>query len=265
MKIAIQFFAQLRYWEKQSSVFDLIEAFEECGSTVDVYGTFWEDDYSVEMMEQNKFDYFKDVHLIDMPDDYLIDLWRSKYCLLKSRNYRLKYQIKNNIKYDFVILASPDTIFENINKEEIENFFKQHKKINYIYHLWFTLPVRYSSEACIPYRDDDQAILATEDAANIFSLGFNYIQLSQDSHFIPRYHMDNVSTGKLYNLTTSTLCFDFPIFNIDLINIKHVKESNLDAANRDFADYSTELRLIQRFEDLETFVKGIMNEDGQNE
>ena len=255
MKIAIQFFAQLRYWEKQSSVFDLIEAFEECGSTVDVYGTFWKDDYSVEMMEQNKFDYFKDVHLIDMPDDYLVDLWRSKYCLLKSRNYRLKYQIENNIKYDFVILARPDTIFFNISKENIENFFKQHKEINYIYHLWFHSPVRYSLDACIPYRDDDQAILATEDAANIFSLGFNYIQLSQDSHFIPRYHMDNVSASKLYNLTTGTLVQNFPIFNIDLINIKYMKESNVDTGNRGILYDVSELRLIQRFEDLEIFIK----------
>jgi hypothetical protein len=34
-----------------------------------------------------------------------------------------------------------------------------------------------------------------------------------------------------------------------------MKESNVDTGNRGFADYVPELRLIQRFEDLEIFIK----------
>jgi hypothetical protein len=152
-------------------------------------------------------------------------------------------------------LTRPDVIFFNISKENIENLHRRHRQINYIYHLWFSNFIHYSLEARIPYREEDKFIFATEDAANIFSLGFNYIQLSQDSHFIPRYHMDNVSVSKLYNLTTSIMNQTFCICNWEVFKVKYMKDSNVDTENQGFADYRPKLKLIQRFEDLEALIK----------
>lgn len=119
MKFAIEVFGQLRLWEIQSSLPKLKSFLIDHNFEVDTYGTFWNDEYTLNMFKNKKLTFFDKVNLIDEPP--------FEYGTLKKYYYNLKYSTEqrqaSNKSYDIVLQCRSDLNFE-LDADASELIFK---------------------------------------------------------------------------------------------------------------------------------------------
>lgn len=264
-KIAFQVFGKLRLWdhskyftnEQMKSMPDgyipfLIKKMNSIGIKVDVYGTFWKDDYSQKMLDQNKFHYFTKVNLIEPQEDAEEGLWNYGYCLLKARNNRLRHTIENNIKYDFVLSIRPDVYIVDINASEIERLYKHQPKVNFMFKVFGQKEIKYGSSK--PFDTDDKSFMGTYEGMNLFSLGFNHMHLNKDNCYYSSYHTDPCSFINMFSLDYTATSQSYDMYKVNLIRhdqIKRLYEKNL----KHIPDWDLNLRAVQDEEEIINIIK----------
>lgn len=247
-RVAFQLFGQLRMWEEQIYLLPLIDAFKENDCEVDVFGTFWDEPYSREMVDKDKMGIFNRLDLIPLPEDYLQGLWRWGYSLLKSRNHRLKYQLQNNIEYDLVVALRPDLYIGNPNTKAIGELLKAYSAKKYIYKVWFQKVI--SNSSIKPFDVDDKSFIGTEEAMNLFCLGFNHVHSNPDSIFHSAYHTDPIAYVKMFSLLVEPYNIVAPIAAMDLMRHQHLKKLGFTTEPH----YDTALKSVKTMDDIRKIV-----------
>lgn len=261
--IAVQVFGQLRMWEDHE--IGIVEYTEEpiMGShykeffkflkthadSVDVFGTFWDDEYARENVNNGKFDYFTELELVPIPEVIYKGLWRWGYCLMKSRNLRKKYQNQTNKTYDLVIMMRPDLRISAKEEKVYKEFLDTLKNKQMIYRTWFQKEI--SNSSIKPFDVDDKVIYATEEAADLFCLGFNHLHNNIESHLHSAYHTDPICYVKLFNLLVSPFNIVAPFADFDLIRHHYLKDIDLTTEPQ----YDEELKKVKTLDEVKNIVK----------
>ena len=255
--IAVQIFGQLRMWENSEQYRDFFEFLNTHVDSVDVFGSFWDDEYSRENHRAGKFNFFTDLELVPIPEVIYQGLWRWGYCLMKSRNLRKRYQNKTNKTYDFVIMMRSDLRIdigyeederENV-REILKTFLNTLTSKQMIYRTWFQKEI--SNSSVKPYDVDDKVIYATEEAADLFCLGFNHLHNNPDSPFHSAYHTDPISYVKMFNLLVSPFNILAPFAWFDLIRHHYLKDIDLTTEPQ----YDEELKKVKTLDEVKNIVK----------
>ena len=119
-KIAIELFGQLRMWDSQN-ILDLKEYLNSKDIAVDIFGTFWDDEYTNRTLDLSS-NIFKKLQLLEEPERDTADLFKYFYSLSNSIKQRKIYQTKHNINYDFIIHSRNDLEFTmRHNADELLN------------------------------------------------------------------------------------------------------------------------------------------------
>ena len=131
-KIAFQLFGQLRFWpESTNTIIPFIEKLKKDGHSVDIYGTFWDDEYAQkQFIPRPKIDIFKKLNLIQEPDDIAPLTLEKYYCSLTQSNL---CRSNEGINYDLIIAMRPDLTIraDAMNEDDIfKNIFNILDKIN---------------------------------------------------------------------------------------------------------------------------------------
>lgn len=259
--IAVQVFGQLRMWEDHeigrvdgkpvmgSQYREFFKFLNTQADSVDVFGTFWDDEYSREKVADNRFDFFTDLELIPIPEVIYKGLWRWGYCLLKSRNLRKKYQHKTNKSYDLVIMMRPDLRISFGKDKILEDFLNTLKNKQMIYRTWFQKEI--SNSSVKPFDVDDKVIYATEESADLFCLGFNHLHNNTDSPFHSAYHTDPICYVKMFNLLVSpfNMLADFAQFDLQ----RHWYLKDIDLTTE--PQYDEELKQVKTLDEVKNIVK----------
>ena len=264
-KIAFQVFGKLRLWDHTKYFTDqeikkmpdgyipyLIKKMNSIGIKVDVYGTFWKDDYSQKMLDNNKFYYFTKIDLIEPQKDAEKGLWNYGYCLLKARNNRLKHTIENNIKYDYVLSIRPDVYIAGINTTEIEKLYHHQSRVNYMFKLFGQKGINYISVK--PFETDDKSFIGTYEGMNLFSLGFNHIHLNKDNCYYSAYHADPCSFINMFSLDYTSTSNSYDMYRVNLIRHNQIK-SLYDKGLKHIPDWDSDLRAIQDEDEIINIIK----------
>jgi hypothetical protein len=252
--IAVQVFGQLRMWENPTYYIDFFNFLKTQADSVDIFGTFWDDEYSKEKLEGNKFDFFTETELIPIPETIYKGLWRWGYCLLKSRNFRKKYQFKNKKNYDLVIMMRPDLRIKIGEQKTLSQFLNTIKNKQMIYRIWFQKEI--SNSSIKPFDVDDKVFYATEETADLFCLGFNHLHNNIDSPFHSAYHTDPICYVKMFNLIVSPFNLTANFANFDLIRHHYLKDINLTTEPQ----YDEELKKVRTLDEVKNLVKKHLDE-----
>ena len=135
-RIALQLFGQLRFWPEQKTIIPFVDKLKDDGYSVDIYGTFWNDEYTRNLNTHGKLDIFSKLNLIEEPDNALaFTLEKYYYCLSQSNLCRSK----EGIDYDLIIAMRPDLnikVTKDINNfENIFNILEQVNNKPVIFHV----------------------------------------------------------------------------------------------------------------------------------
>jgi|TARA_B110000046_G_C12993232_1_gene398811 hypothetical protein len=135
-RIALQLFGQLRFWPEQKTIIPFVDKLRDAGYLVDIYGTFWNDEYTMNLNTHGKLDIFSKLNLIEEPDNAEpFTLEKYYYCLSQSNLYRSK----EGIDYDLIIAMRPDLnikVTKDINNfENIFNILEQVNNKPVIFHV----------------------------------------------------------------------------------------------------------------------------------
>jgi hypothetical protein len=135
-RIALQLFGQLRFWPEQKTIIPFVDKLRDAGYLVDIYGTFWNDEYTMNLNTHGKLDIFSKLNLIEEPDNAKpLTLEKYYYCLSQSNLYRSK----EGIDYDLIIAMRPDLnikVTKDINNfENIFNILEQVNNKPVIFHV----------------------------------------------------------------------------------------------------------------------------------
>ena len=135
-RIALQLFGQLRFWPEQKTIIPFVDKLRDAGYLVDIYGTFWNDEYTRNLNTHGKLDIFSKLNLIEEPDNAEpFTLEKYYYCLSQSNLYRSK----EGIDYDLIIAMRPDLnikVTKDINNfENIFNILEQVNNKPVIFHV----------------------------------------------------------------------------------------------------------------------------------
>jgi len=247
-KIAIQLFGQLRMWEDQEYLKPFISFLKEQASSVDVFGSFWNDEYSQQNINKYNTDIFTEYELVPIPDKIFKGLWRWGYCLLKSRNLRYRYQFKNNKRYDLVIMMRPDLYIKIAKPELLERFLNSIVAKKYLYKIWTQKVI--SNSSVKPFDVDDKCFYATPEAADIFCLGFNHIHNNPENNSHSAYHTDPVSFIKTFNLIVEPFNIIAPFANFNLIRHQYLAQKGLTTEKID-----DKLKSLKTLDEVKNLVK----------
>jgi hypothetical protein len=247
--IAIQIFGQLRMWENVDQYKDFINFLRTQAESVDVFGSFWDDEYSRANYNEDKFDFFTDLELLPIPKVIYQGLWRWGYCLIKSRNLRKKYQSRTNKTYDFVIMMRPDLRIKVGEEKTLGSFLSTLKNKQMIYRTWFQKEI--SNASVKPFDVDDKVFYATEEAADLFCLGFNHLHNNIESPFHSAYHTDPICYVKMFNLLVSPFNIIAPFATFDLIRHQYLKDLKLTTEPQ----YDEELKKVKTLDEVKNIVK----------
>ena len=204
MKIAIQYFGELRFFDIFSQ---LLEEYREEAIkndySVDFHMTTWDNDYT-RNLDLSIFDSY---HLIESPQDGILSLLPKKqskenregrsrgffnpsYSMFRGAYNRFKYQKENDIHYDWIILIRPDFIFTTKYFNSFVKEMKRKKKIDdscdfrIIYHsVKKSLVSKWSS-----FNGQDAFWVGTQEAIDLFCKNFHLCFLNDDGSFIATYH-----------------------------------------------------------------------------
>jgi hypothetical protein len=247
--IAIQIFGQLRMWENVDQYKDFINFLKTQAESVDVFGSFWHDEYSRTNYNEDKFDFFTDLELLPIPKIIYQGLWRWGYCLIKSRNLRKKYQNRTDKTYDFVIMMRPDLRIKIGEEKTLGSFLSTLKNKQMIYRTWFQKEI--SNSSVKPFDVDDKVFYATEESADLFCLGFNHLHNNTESPFHSAYHTDPICYVKMFNLLVSPFNIIAPFANFDLIRHHYLKDIKLTTEPQ----YDEELKKVKTLDEVKNIVK----------
>ena len=128
-RIALQLFGQLRFWPEQKTIIPFVDKLRDAGYLVDIYGTFWNDEYTMNLNTHGKLDIFSKLNLIEEPDNAEpFTLEKYYYCLSQSNLYRSK----EGIDYDLIIAMRPDLEIkvDTTHNGTLGNIFNILDKIN---------------------------------------------------------------------------------------------------------------------------------------
>lgn len=127
-RIALQLFGQLRFWPEQKTIIPFVDKLRDAGYLVDIYGTFWNDEYTMNLNTHGKLDIFSKLNLIEEPDNAEpFTLEKYYYCLSQSNLYRSK----EGIDYDLIIAMRPDlNIKATKDINNFENIFNILEQVN---------------------------------------------------------------------------------------------------------------------------------------
>jgi len=128
-RIALQLFGQLRFWPEQKTIIPFVDKLKYDGYSVDIYGTFWNDEYTRNLNTHGKLDIFSKLNLIEEPDNAIaFTLEKYYYCLSQSNLCRSK----EGIDYDLIIAMRPDLeiIVDTTHNGTLGNIFNILDKIN---------------------------------------------------------------------------------------------------------------------------------------
>ena len=127
-RIALQLFGQLRFWPEQKTIIPFVDKLRDGGYLVDIYGTFWNDEYTRNLNTHGKLDIFSKLNLIEEPDNAEpLTLEKYYYCLSQSNLYRSK----EGIDYDLIIAMRPDlNIITKKNMGKFGNIFNILEQVN---------------------------------------------------------------------------------------------------------------------------------------
>ena len=127
-RIALQLFGQLRFWPEQKTIIPFVDKLKDDGYLVDIYGTFWNDEYTRNLNTHGKLDIFSKLNLIEEPDNALaFTLEKYYYCLSQSNLCRSK----EGIDYDLIIAMRPDlNIITKKNMGKFGNIFNILEQVN---------------------------------------------------------------------------------------------------------------------------------------
>ena len=128
-RIALQLFGQLRFWPEQKTIIPFVDKLKDDGYSVDIYGTFWNDEYTRNLNTHGKLDIFSKLNLIEEPDNALaFTLEKYYYCLSQSNLCRSK----EGIDYDLIIAMRPDLEIkvDTTHNGTLGNIFNILDKIN---------------------------------------------------------------------------------------------------------------------------------------
>lgn len=242
MKIALQLFGHLRFWEQQT----VVEAVKKiANSEVDIYGTFWKDEYSVEIDNNNGFKDFKFLELLEEPQfkSKRAPLTRYSYLLQTSKNSRMKIQLKEGIYYDYILVCRPDVHLLLPNDDRIQKFRNKLKNsvdqftIDTFSELNFKGPGKH-------FYIDDKIFGGKQEGINIFCGIYNHIYHTDSSMFVPGHHVDPSISIKLYNLFINRILD----IRVSLTRLEHFKKQNFSSSID--SGLLTSLRSMQRIEEL---------------
>ena len=126
-RIAIEYFGQLRQWELNVSTGRLVSFLTNRGYDVDVFGTFWDDDYTHSQIELDRFKEFQALLLVEEPELLYEDrnptLKKYFYSLQNSNELRRAYRSKHKLKYELVLMLRPDINFK-IDSDKFDKTLK---------------------------------------------------------------------------------------------------------------------------------------------
>jgi len=245
-RVSIELFGQLRFWELQKTLPSFIQTINKLGYEVDLFGTFWKDNYSTNLLEQGKLTIFDNLQLIEEPSAPLGSLLQYYYCLRESIEFRKKF----NRNYDFYIIARPDlklTFWEGY-RTLFDNFIKKWNEIN--------VPTVYNLDKFQPDtgRMDDKILSANKEALDIISnLYTTYVEVDEDAILKLEYHR---SLGK-YLVEKKVNILEIPKwFSYDLI--RHSLQRELDFDDGVFVDgkfLRNEAKKIQNYKEYIWFTE----------
>tara|TARA_Y100000389_G_scaffold180766_1_gene195856 strand:- start:329 stop:1156 length:828 start_codon:yes stop_codon:yes gene_type:complete len=173
-KIALQLFGQLRFWPEQKTITPFIEKLKKYGYSVDIYGTFWNDEYTQkQFIPRPEVDIFKKLNLIQEPDDAQPQTLEKYYYSLSQSNL---YRSNEGIDYDLIIAMRPDlNIFtDSMNEDDVfKNIFNILDKVNKKPTLFHTHHKIVINKSGCELRMEDKIIIANPPAidklSNIYS------------------------------------------------------------------------------------------------
>jgi len=209
-KIAFQLFGQLRFWPEQNTIIPFIEKLKKDGHSVDIYGTFWNDEYTQkQFIPRPKIDIFKKLNLIQEPDDStLLTLEKYYYSLSQSNLCRSN----EGINYDLIIAMRPDLniVADSMNEDDIfKNIFNILDKINkkpVIFHTHHK-----TSKQFLHHRMEDKIIIANPSA------------IDKLSNIYSNYHSGNDKSGAYHSYN----------FEYHTSLLRHVKKLDILEIYRD--------------------------------
>ena len=242
-KIAIQFFGQLRYVEVQHSIYSFLKYFRDRGFEVDLYGTFWDDEYTVKQVKTGSFKDFKSVKLLPEPKLNDGDLKKYFYSLEKTINQRKG-------KYEFIIFCRYDIDFI-INEEfSLSKFYEKVLDQLGKPSIFFIPNTRYDN------RIDDKLFICNQPGAE--KICHTYSKFKNKELNIPllRYHTSLLDSIKFFKLE---LFENIKFFSYNLIRHEFEKDIKLDHT----LEYDGELLrdYIKKFQDFYKMKKFLENFD----
>ena len=242
-KIAIQFFGQLRYVEVAHSIYPFIKYFRNRGFEVDLYGTFWDDDYTEKQIREGQFVGYKSVNLISEPKVKKGDLQKYFYSLEKTLNQR-----KGD--YEFIIFCRYDLEF--IIDEEF-SFSKFYEKLS----NQFDKPsIFFIPGTKVDDKIDDKLFICNPAGADKICRTYSAFKNKELDVEHLRYHSSLLASIEFFEIE---LFENIEFFTYDLIRHKYVHDINLDNS----LTYGNELLrdYIKKFQDFYEMKKFVENFD----
>lgn len=248
MRIAFQISGELRNWKTAYSLYSVIKSYleEDTDIEVDFFLHCWVNDYSLSIEKEGLLDIFNSYSMSVIPEEGVVNykpkkefhpatvayvhaltLYPWSFSMFKASKVRREYQIKNNIKYDYIVTTRPDSYFvfstimrfklflaapdkKIVNRDQPENtdfysLYRRNIKKNHTNNFTW-----------IGYKGNDTTMIGTEEAINLFSTNFHLIYLNLNhstlpmSHNIPgltamKYNMDIISNNDALNLKATIL------------------------------------------------------------
>lgn len=259
-RVSFEFFGQMRWWEEQNTHIPFKKFLEDNGYIVDVFGTFWNDEYTNELKSKNLLNFFDKLQLIDEPDFENFTLHKYFYSLNESYKQRVLFQDKFNISYDLCILTRPDVYFcldknnTEINKKrllEIKSVLEKNKYVPTIISFYKDGFVRGN-------RMEDKTVVGNELAMSIISETYEDLSNSNEK-YLP-YHSSLGNRMKDKNIQVLHSPDTYPFFTVDLMRHHYQRNHDFDDAvlyNGKFV--RNEIKLIQRKSEYVKYITEVIN------
>ena len=240
MRIAFQISGELRNWKTAHFLFKVIQNYLQANSKikVDFFLHCWESDYSLSVEKEGLFDIFDSYSMSVIPDEGVVNykpkklfhpatvayvhaltLYPWSFSMFKASKVRREYQIKNNIKYDFVISTRPDSYFMFSTIRLLKDYLISYDPNGKEFFALYRKNIRKNhgrNFTWIGYKGNDTTMIGTEEAINLYSTNFHltYLNLNHStipmSHNIPgltimKYNMDIIANNDALNLKATIL------------------------------------------------------------